>query len=68
MNKPTYSLPSPNEPRGNIFNIIGEVTQLLKRNNQKKLADELVHRIITQHQARNYGEAIKIIKEYVNVI
>ncbi len=68
MEKPNYILPSPNEPRGNIFVIIGEVTQLLKQKGKPKLAEELKHRIITEHQARSYNEAIKIIGEYVNVI
>lgn len=68
MEKPDYILPSSNEPRGNIFNIISEVTKLLKQKGHSELAKELQHRIITQHEARTYNNAIKIIGEYVNVI
>lgn len=65
--KPKYNMPLENEPRGNIFCIIGEVDKLLKKNGQVIKANEMKHRILENHEAKSYEEAKSIIGEYVDV-
>ena len=63
MEKPYYEFPAENDPRGNIFCILGEVGNLISPEQYKELCD----RIMVKHEAHSYEEAKEIIKEYVNV-
>lgn len=65
MSKPIYQMPSDNEPRGNIFCIMGEVSKLLRDNGTPSLADEMCNRVKAQH---SYEDTKKVIGEYVDVI
>ena len=50
---------------GNVFNLIGIVSQTLRRAGMSEQATEMSSRIETE--AHNYNEALCIIMEYVNV-
>ncbi len=51
---------------GNIFNLMGIASRTLKENGMKEQANEMIHRI-TGGVCNSYGEALKIIGEYVNI-
>ena len=51
---------------GNIFNLMGVASKVLKRNQMMKEANEMVNRI-TQG-AQSYEEALMIIDEYVEIV
>ena len=67
MEKIKYKMPLENEPKGNIFNIIGEVDRILKKNGEVIKANEMKCRILENHEAKSYEEAKSIIGEYVDV-
>lgn len=59
--KPVYKMPSINEPRGNIFCIMGEVCTLIS----EEQGTEMTERV---QKAKSYEEAKQIIGEYVDVV
>jgi N-formylglutamate amidohydrolase len=50
---------------GNIFNLMGIVSQTLKQAGEHEKADEMVKRITTE--AKSYDEALAMLMEYVDV-
>ena len=48
---------------GNIFSILGRGSKLLRQAGQAKEAEEMTNRMM--NDAKSYGEALKIISEYV---
>lgn len=50
---------------GNIFNLMGIASRTLRENGMRDEAKELCQRIPTE--AHNYGQALAIIGEYVNI-
>jgi N-formylglutamate amidohydrolase len=50
---------------GNIFNLMGIVSQTLKQAGEPEKADEMVKRITTE--AKSYNEALAMLMEYVDV-
>ncbi len=50
---------------GNIFNLMGIASRVLKKNDLDKDAKEMCERITTK--AKSYGEALSIIAEYVQI-
>lgn len=68
--KMNQNKPKPKAPLigadGNIFNLMGVASKVLKRNQMMKEANEMVNRI-TQG-AQSYEEALMIIDEYVEIV
>lgn len=54
-------MPGIDEPRGNIFCILGEVSKLIS----KEQFEEMNNRV---KQSKSYDEAKQIIGEYVDVV
>jgi len=50
---------------GNIFNLMGIASRVLKNNGMKKEAEEMVNKITTS--ARSYNEALMILDEYLDI-
>lgn len=50
---------------GNIFNLMGIVSKILKEAGEHEKADEMVKRITTQ--AESYDEALAMLMDYVDV-
>ena len=48
---------------GNIFSVLGRASKLLRQAGQAKEAEEMTKRVM--NDAHSYGEALKIISEYV---
>lgn len=63
MSKPTCKLIGEN---GNIFNLIGLASRLLKENSLLDQAEEMRKRIMGG-EAASYDEALRIIMEYVEI-
>ena len=49
---------------GNIFSILGRVSRTLKEDGKEEQAKEVSERVMA---SSSYGEALQIIKEYVEV-
>ena len=50
---------------GNIFNLMGVASRVLKDAGKKEEAKEMVDRVTSSN---SYGEALRIIGEYVEII
>lgn len=50
---------------GNIFNLMGIVSRILKEAGEPEKADEMIRRIT--NDAKNYNEALAMLMEYVDV-
>lgn len=50
---------------GNVFAVLGECTRVLKENNQKKEAEELVKKVFA---SKSYEEALKQCMNYVEFV
>lgn len=61
MDKPVCKLTGKD---GNIFNLIGIASDVLKQNDMEEQAKEMQQRIFKSH---SYEEALSIICEYVDV-
>ena len=50
---------------GNVFNLLGKASRMLKDNGQSVEAKEMSERIM---DCASYNEALNIIGEYVNIV
>lgn len=62
MNKPKCKLIGED---GNIFNLIGIASRILKEADLEDKADEMAKRV---YESKSYIEALAIISEYVNIV
>lgn len=61
MIKPVYKLIGEN---GNIFNLVGIASRVLRRNGMSDKANEMQNRVFSSN---SYEEALSIIAEYVEI-
>ena len=61
-NKPNMDMSNQD---GNIFNILGLASKILRQNNLGELKSEMQQRVLS---CKSYDEALSIISEYVNFV
>jgi len=61
MNKPVCKLIGED---GNIFNLLGKVSKVLKQNNLYEQEKEMTDRVFN---SRSYNEALRIFADYVEI-
>ena len=61
MNKPVCKLIGED---GNVFNLLGKVSKVLKQNNLYEQEKEMTDRVFN---SRSYNEALRIFADYVEI-